>query len=64
MTKMRSTLTQALSQECTKYNGIWVSTPWQDANRDGWHDSTGDMILQQFYIDTGTNPLWGYCKQD
>ena len=55
-------LVTALSQECDSQGGTWVDTPWIDANTDGKHDNTGDTLNEQFYKNTGTNKLWGYCK--
>ena len=62
MATLRSSLSNELSKECDKFNGIWVPTAWQDNNYDGRHDVTNDTLLISFYTETGTNKLWGYCK--
>jgi len=59
---VRSSLINILSQECSDLNGIWVDTVWLDENNDGYHDKTGDVLFDNFYIATGANKLWGYCK--
>ena len=63
MDATRSALTKELSTECERLNGIWVTVQWQDDNSDGYHDITGDTLLQSFYELTKTNKLWGYCKE-
>lgn len=63
MNNTRTQLVTALSKECSNQSGIWVDIPWVDENSDGIHDSTGDKLLTTFYMITGTNGLWGYCKK-
>lgn len=63
MNDTRTQLVIALSKECSDQSGIWINIPWIDENQDGIHDSTGDTLLNTFYITTGTNGLWGYCKK-
>ena len=63
MNDIRSALTKELSADCDRFNGVWVTVQWQDDDNNGYHDITGDTLLQSFYISTGTNTLWGYCKQ-
>ena len=62
MQSLKIKLSAELSSECEKHDGTWVDTPWIDENSDGYHDITKDTLLQEFYIETGTNTLWGYCK--
>ena len=62
MNSLRATLIQEVSKECYKLNGIWVDIQWKDKNYDGYHDDTGDTLLEIFYTTTATNRLWGYCK--
>lgn len=62
MRQIQTALIHELSNECDKYDGTWVDIPWQDDDYDGYHDKTGDVLLQEFYTNTGTNKLWGYCK--
>ncbi len=62
MQKVRTQLVLSLSQECSDQSGTWVDIPWTDKNSDGIHDSTGDYLLNSFYIKTGSSALWGYCK--
>lgn len=63
MRTVQTALASELSTECDNYNGIWIDIPWQDENADGIHDLTGDTLLREFYSVTGTNKLWGYCKE-
>lgn len=63
MNNTRAQLVAALSKECSAQSGIWIDIPWVDENDDGIHDSTGDALLNTFYMTTGTNGLWGYCKK-
>ncbi len=63
MNNTRTQLVVALSKECSDQSGIWIDIPWVDENADGIHDSTGDKLLNTFYMTTGTNALWGYCKK-
>ena len=60
---VRTSLVSILSKDCSDLGGRWVDAPWQDENNNGIHDSTGDMLLTDFYVATGTNKLWGYCKK-
>ncbi len=53
MDKMRISMGQELSKECERFGGIWVTTPYTD---------TSIALQEQFYNETGTNKLWGYCK--
>lgn len=62
MRSVKTNLISELSQECEDYNGTWVDIPWIDNDSDGYHDTTGDALSQSFYLYTGTNKLWGYCK--
>lgn len=59
---VKASLVPILAQDCTDMNGIWVYSPWQDENNNGYHDVTGDVLFKDFYVATGTNKLWGYCK--
>ena len=63
MNEINKQLGKALAQECADLSGTWVSVPWVDKNNDGLHDTNGDSVLSTFYITTGANALWGYCKQ-
>ena len=63
MNDIRLQLVSALAQECDSQSGKWVDSPWVDENSDGLHDDNDDSLLNNFYITTGANPLWGYCKQ-
>lgn len=60
--EVRTSMLQSLSAECKEYGGIWVDIPWIDDNTDGQHDYNGDTLKKDFYDNTGTNILWGYCK--
>ena len=60
--RIRTSLVSALSKECSDMNGLWVDAIWTDDNNDGYHDKTGDTLFENFYITTGANKLWGYCK--
>jgi len=62
MQRIQIALVSELSKECGKYDGTWVDIPWQDDDYNGYHDITGDTLLKEFYDNTGTNKLWGYCK--
>ena len=59
---VRSSLIKMLSKDCTDLNGKWVDSLWTDDDNDGYHDITGDALLYDFYVTTGANKLWGYCK--
>lgn len=63
MKTVRAQLVSSLSTECSNQSGTWVDIPWTDKNSDGIHDTTGDYLLNNFYVITGANALWGYCKQ-
>jgi len=63
MNNTRTQLVIALAKECSDQSGIWVDIPWVDENNDGQHDSTGDVLSNTFYVTTGANVLWGYCKK-
>ena len=60
--KIRTSLIPELSKDCSDLNGTWVDAIWIDENNDGYHDKTGDVLFNDFYVATGTNKLWGYCK--
>jgi hypothetical protein len=62
MKNIQTSLVISLSTECDSHNGTWVDIPWTDEDADGYHDVTGDKLLNEFYTSTGTNKLWGYCK--
>lgn len=59
---IRTSLIPMLAQECTDLNGVWINSAWQDENNNGYHDITGDVLFGEFYVTTGANKLWGYCK--
>lgn len=63
MKNVQTKLVSALSTECSDQSGTWVDVPWIDENGDGIHDSTGDTLMTNFYVTTGANALWGYCKK-
>lgn len=63
MDDLRPKLLAELSKECSDQSGVWVDIPWEDTDGDGLHDYTGDSLLNQFYVTTGTNALWGYCRK-
>lgn len=79
MDQIRIDMARALATECTKYEGIWISTEWTDEiadkdsdgksltesykGQDGYHDKTGDKKLKRFYDMTGANDKWGYCAE-
>jgi hypothetical protein len=62
MQVVRASLVTSLSKECSSQNGGWKDIPWIDENMDGKHDENGDVLLNEFYVTTGANTLWGYCK--
>ena len=59
---IRSSLIPMLVKDCSDMNGIWIDSIWQDENNNGYHDVSGDVLLKDFYVSTGANKLWGYCK--
>lgn len=59
---IRSSLVPMLAKDCSDMNGVWVDSIWQDENNNGYHDASGDVLLKDFYVATGANKLWGYCK--
>ena len=63
MNSLRPKLVEELSKECSTQSGTWIDLPWEDQDGDGLHDHTGDALLSEFYLTTGTNGLWGYCKR-
>ncbi|MCM1295083.1 MAG: hypothetical protein NC311_06030 [Muribaculaceae bacterium] len=68
MDQIRIDMSRALATECTKYDGIWITTEWLDGDidtEDGriMHQSTGDKKLKRFYDMTGANDKWGYCAE-
>ena len=62
MQGLRSSIITSLSKECELQNGGWKDIPWIDDNMDGKHDRNGDKLNNEFYVITGANTLWGYCK--
>ena len=59
---VRTSLVSILSNDCDNLGGRWVDAAWVDENQNGYHDNTGDTLFMDFYIATGANKLWGYCK--
>jgi hypothetical protein len=59
---IRSELIDILAEDCSDLYGKWVDSLWVDDNNDGYHDISGDVLLNDFYVATGANKLWGYCK--
>ena len=59
---VRTLLISELSKACSDLNGTWVDAIWLDENNDGYHDKTSDVLFSDFYVATGANKLWGYCK--
>lgn len=51
MDSVRAAMSSALSVECERLGGKWVTTPWQ----------TGIPKHKEFYSETGANTQWGYC---
>ena len=62
MQDVRSALVISLAKECELQNGGWKDIPWIDEDMNGKHDRNGDVLLNEFYISTGANTLWGYCR--
>ncbi len=62
MKQVQSSLVSELSKECERYNGKWYDLPWIDDDMDGYHDENDDTLNEEFYDQTRTNKLWGYCK--
>ena len=60
---VKDILVPMLTSECHNLNGTWVDSPWVDEDNNGHHDLNGDTLHKNFYIETGTNQLWGYCKE-
>ena len=60
---VKDNLVSILSTECINLNGIWIASPWLDEDNNGYNDLTGDELHDNFYINTGANKLWGYCKE-
>lgn len=71
MDQIRIDMAKALSKECERLDGTWVSTEWTDEKinetgddgADGLHDSTGDKKYRKFYDETGANDKWGFCAE-
>jgi hypothetical protein len=63
MGQIRAQMSTELAKECENQSGTWVDIPWEDDDNNGLHDTTNDSLLNNFYTTTGTNALWGYCKQ-
>jgi hypothetical protein len=59
--QISTAMSQELSNECTRQNGIWVNSRWIDTNSDTLHDTTGDWLHKDFYSSTAANTDWGYC---
>lgn len=59
---IKSALVPMLSKECTDMGGVWIDSQWIDENNDGYHDTNGNVLFGNFYVVTGANKLWGYCK--
>ena len=59
---VRASLISILAQDCEDMNGVWVDSVWLDENNNGYHDITGDVLFSDFYVATGANKLWGYCR--
>ena len=63
LNNVRANLVNELSKECSNQSGTWIDIPWIDKNGDGTHDSNGDVLHNNFYLLTGANALWGYCRK-
>ena len=63
MDQIRVDMAKALSNECERLDGVWVSTEWTDQNGDGLHDTTGNKKYRKFYDETGANDKWGFCAE-
>ncbi|MBR3147966.1 MAG: hypothetical protein IKF41_01305 [Alphaproteobacteria bacterium] len=63
LNSVRASLVDELSKECANQSGTWIDIPWADKDGDGTHDLNGDVLLNNFYLLTGANALWGYCRQ-
>ena len=59
--QISTAMSQELSNECTRQNGIWVNSRWIDKDSDTLHDTTGDWLHKDFYSSTAANTDWGYC---
>ena len=62
MSDIRAKLATELSNECINQGKTWVDIEWKDEDGDGTHDKTGDSLYNNFYLKTGANTAWGYCK--
>jgi len=60
--QIRVSMITALAQECENQKGEWINMPWIDRDLNGKHDETNDTLQTDFYTATGSNTLWGYCK--
>lgn len=71
MDQIRVDMAKALSKECERLDGVWVSTEWKDTETegvanggpDGKHDTTGNKKYRKFYDETGANDKWGFCAE-
>ncbi len=71
MDQIRVDMAKALSAECDRLGGTWVSTEWTDVlnnkdgkdGSDGIHDMTQDTKRKKFYDETGANDKWGFCAE-
>ena len=63
MKQVQTALVAELVKECERHDGKWQDIPWIDEDMDGYHDENGDSLNDEFYNETRTNKLWGYCKQ-
>ena len=64
MDSIRVDMANALSAECERLGGTWVSTQWIDNNgNDEKHDKTGQKLFKLFYDETGSNTKWGFCAE-
>jgi len=59
---VKASLVPILTKDCTDLNGVWVDSVWLDEDNNGYHDITSDVLFNDFYVATGANKLWGYCK--
>ena len=55
MDEIRNGLGNQLARECERLGGTWVSTAYEDGNK--------DKLLSEFYTETSANTKWGYCRQ-
>lgn len=57
MDSVRTDMSKALSAECERLGGIWVTGQWEESETNNY------TKYKKFYDETGSNDKWGFCAE-